>query len=152
MDKRVSQGKDGHPSESERESFLGDYPQIDIKQWANWVSNHETGGRRDPVVKHSIAELKSYYNTLENMECYKDYHITEPAPVASCFGGVLGGALTKCSEKKKRKHLIPLFAATASQTEGLVSGNLKKKTETRMKNIQEFYHMEDIKIIWMKYI
>ena len=151
MDDRVEQGLDPKPTDEERESFLKDYPQLDSAMWSNYVSSHKLGGRRDPDRVYTQAELDAFKTQLENMNQYSGYYITNPCAVASWDSAVLGRAMIACCDKEMKKLLIPLYAKNVTQTEALRSGKLEPKIKNTMKNLKEFYGMEDVSCIIMKY-
>ena len=150
MDKNEREGKPAKPSDAYRETILRRYPQINSHIYSNFISNHRSGGRRSPIVSYSEHEIDSFYNSLENMVCYDDYHIVRPAKIKTCFGGTLGYAISHCTESGKKKILMPLFAGTTKQAEDMKSGDLKKETEDKMKKIAKHIKIK-IKILWMKY-
>lgn len=143
--------KKNHDLKKLKKSFMEDYPEIDDGVWRNWVSNHKTtGGRRDPAVKHSEASIQAQYKKLLGQKCYSDYHVAFPRTSMS-WETAVGLALLKACEKDLRKVVQTLYADNAAQTKALRTGKLKSKIETRVEELKEFYNMEDLKIIWMKF-
>ena len=101
-------------------------------------------------VKHSVASIQAQYEKLSAQDCYSDYHVAFPRTSMS-WETAVGLALLKACEKDLRKVVQTLYADNAAQTKSLRVGKLKEKIETRRKELKEFYNMEDLKIIWMKY-
>ena len=157
MDKRIAKGKDGKPSNEERKSFLKAYPQIDDRVYTNWVSNHTSGGRRDPIIKYSLAELQAFHGQLKNMNCYDGWVIISPTTTASWSGEALGRAIMQCTDKEKKKLLIPLYASNVAQAkllkkkpDGSIS-DFEKKIKDKFFKIKEFWGFEELEYILMKF-
>ena len=134
MDRRVSAGKEAKPSDKERQSFFVDYPQINDRQWTNWVANHTSGGRKDPRIKYSPDELQAFHQSLKNMQQYDDYVITQPTTIRSWNGEALGRAMIELSEDVTgtRKLLMPLYANNDTQFKQLDEGKIQKKIEEKI--------------------
>jgi len=151
MDKRISEGKEGKPSDEERKSFLRDYSQINVHQWSIWVANHTSGGRSAPYIKYSTAERKVYHEELKDRKSYEDWVISTPSTIMSYSGETLGRVLIECCTNETRKLLMPLYASNDSQFKKLKEGKIQKKIENRFKELKEFYYMEEMEFIIMKF-
>ena len=151
MDKRVSEGKEGKPSDEERRSFLKDYPQINDRIWSNWVSGHKTGGRRSPRITYSDSALTAFHDSLKNMKCYEGWVIIKPTTTVSWSGEALGRAIIKCCDNEMRKLLIPLYANNDAQSKSLSGGKLEEKIKIKFNQLKEFYNFEEFEYVMMNY-
>jgi len=152
MDRRIAAGLDGKPSDEERKSFLEDYRgTLNDRQWTNYISNHKFGGRSAPRIEYSRPERTAYHNALKDMKSYENYVVSTPSTVISWSGETLARAMVECCDTDTRKLLMPLYARNIDQVKSLETGTILKKITTRFAELKEFYHMEEMKFIIMKY-
>ena len=152
MDRRVKAGEDATPSKEERESFLEDYAQLDLRQYSAHVSNHEYGGRRKTAKMYTKEELKAYHKDLKKDPTYEGYYIAPPAHVAA-WDTAIGDALQnkKVTIDKTNKILLCFHSTSAAQTKKMESNFYKNKIENRLNELKIRFSIDEFKYCFMDY-
>jgi len=152
MDRRVKAGEDATPNKEERESFLEDYAQLDLRQYSAHVSNHEYGGRRKTAKMYTKEELKAYHKDLKKDPTYEGYYIAPPAHVAA-WNTAIGDALQnkEVTIDKTNKILLCFHSTSAAQTKKMESNFYKNKIENRLDELKIRFSIDEFKYCFMDY-
>jgi hypothetical protein len=152
MDRRVKVGEDATPSKKERESFLEDYAQLDLRQYSAHVSNHEYGGRRKTTIMHTKEELKAHHKDLKKDSTYEGYYIAPPAHVAA-WDTAIGSALQnkEVTIDKTNKILMCFHSTSAAQTKKLESNFYQNAIEKKLKELKIRFGIDEFDYCLMDY-
>lgn len=125
MDERVAAGLDAAPSQEENAVFLRRYPFINSVSLKNFVSSHETGGRKRPVKTWSTPELSVEHARISKR--YPEWLVMTPMGCADWKDTRVGQATWDSMDKIKDKIVFIMHAKTVSQSKKDYQDRIKKR-------------------------
>ena len=142
MDERVAAGLDASPSQEQNAVFLRRYPFINSTSLANFVSSHETGGRKKPLKVWSPPELSVEHTKISKR--YPEWLVMTPMGCAEWKDTRVGQATWDSMDKIKDKIVFIMHAKNVSQAKK----SYQDKIEKRFEGWSEEYNRE-VKIIFL---
>ena len=152
MDRRVRAGLEPTPNKEEREGFLRDYAQLTLKQYANYVSNHEFGGRRETAIMYTIPQLKAHHTDLKNDPTYEGYYIHPPTNVPA-WDTAIGKAMqnSKVTINNTNKILMCFYSNSFASTKKLESKTYQKAIEKKLDELKTRFDIDEFDYCLMDY-
>ena len=142
MDERVAAGLDASPSREQNAVFLRRYPFINSTSLANFVSSHETGGRKKPLKVWSPPELSVEHSKI--IKRYPDWLVMTPMGCAEWKDTRVGQSTWDSMDELKYKIIFIMHAKTVSQAEK----SYQDKIENRFKEWSKEYNRK-VKVIFL---
>jgi hypothetical protein len=125
MDERVVDGLDASPSKEQNAVFLRRYAFINSNSLKNFVSSHETGGRKKPLKVWSTPELSVQHRKISNR--YPEWLVMNPMGCAEWKGERVGLATWDSMDELKDKIIFIMHAKTVNQAEKSYQNRIEKR-------------------------
>lgn len=131
MDENIAAGR-GAISSYEKKQLVTMFPQVSEATVGQWVSNHETVGRRsEPKKTWTDVELENQRQNFKDNLDYEGFAIPAPRTLASWMDTGTSAIFNNCMLENTNKVLIMFYCSTTGQVEDLIKTDIRKRIEDK---------------------
>jgi len=131
MDENIEDGLEPI-SDDEKKQLVAMFPQVSEGTVGQWISNHETVGKRGkPEKEWTDAELEAQRQNFKDTLDYADYAIPSPRTIASWMDTGTSAIFNNCMLQNTNKALIIFYCSTTGQVDDIINTDIKQRIKDK---------------------